>query len=144
MISGDRNQLRQVFFEAWRKHQAGDDMEPLEKMVCSVVNAHPEYHRMLNDRERYLLQEFHGEGGEENPFLHMAMHISLLEQVTTDRPLGISELYRRLCRHLGEAHEAEHQLMECLGRILWEAQSANRMPDEAAYIGCIERLLGDG
>ena len=31
--------------------------------------------------------------------------------------------------------------MECLGRMLWEAQSANRMPDEAAYLDCIRRLV---
>lgn len=141
MISGDRNQLRQVFFEAWRKHQSGEVMEPLEEMVTSVVMEHPEYHAMLNDREKLLVQEFHPEGGESNPFLHMAMHISLMEQVTTDRPAGISGLYRRLCQRMGEEHEAEHQLMECLGRMLWEAQSANQLPDEQAYLDCIKRML---
>ncbi|MGD8911909.1 MAG: DUF1841 family protein [Candidatus Thiodiazotropha sp.] len=141
MFSGDRDQLRQVFFEAWRKYQAGNEMEPLEKMVASVIAQHPEYHAMLNNRERSLAQEFHGQTGESNPFFHMGMHISLLEQISTDRPVGISERYRRLCQRMGEAHEAEHQLMECLGRMLWEAQSANRMPDEEAYLDCIEALL---
>jgi hypothetical protein len=141
MISGDRNQLRQVFFKTWKKHQAGDAMEPLEKMIASVIAQHPEYHAMLSDTERSLTQEFHPEGGESNPFLHMGMHISLLEQISTDRPVGISERYQRLCQRLGEAHEAEHQLMECLGQILWEAQSGNGMPDEQAYLDCIETLL---
>jgi hypothetical protein len=141
MIGSDRNQLRQVFFEAWRKHLADEDMEPLEKMVASVIRVHPEYHLMLSDKERFLMQTFQPEGGETNPFLHMAMHISLLEQVSTDRPQGISELYGRLCKRLGESHEAEHQLMECLGRMLWEAQSANRMPDEQAYLECIRTLV---
>jgi hypothetical protein len=141
MFSGDRDQLRQVFFEAWRKHQAGDKMEPLEKMVASVIAQHPEYHAILKNRERSLVQDFHAQAGESNPFFHMGMHISLLEQISTDRPVGISERYRRLCQRMGEAHEAEHQLMECLGRILWEAQSANRMPDEQAYLDCIETLL---
>lgn len=141
MFGEDRNQLRQVFFEAWRKYQQGDEMEPLERMVCSVIAEHPEYHAMLNDRDRHLLREFHPEQGESNPFLHMAMHISLMEQITTDRPAGISEHYRRLCQRTGDVHEAEHRFMECLGRILWEAQSANRMPDEKAYLDCIEALL---
>ncbi|MEW8028406.1 MAG: DUF1841 family protein [Candidatus Thiodiazotropha sp.] len=140
-MSGDRNQLRRVFFEAWRKHLAGEDTELLEKMVVSVIVEHPEYHEMLNDSERFLLQEFHADDGQGNPFLHMAMHISLLEQISTDRPVGISECYQRLCQRKGEAHEAEHQLMECLGRILWEAQSANRTPDEQAYLDCIKTLL---
>ncbi|MES9968817.1 MAG: DUF1841 family protein [Candidatus Thiodiazotropha sp.] len=139
-MSGDRNQMRQVFFEAWRKCQAGEEMEPLEKMIASVITQHPEYHAMLNDRERFLVQEFHPDGGESNPFLHMAMHISLLEQISTDRPLGISEIYRNLCQRRGENHDVEHQLMECLGRMLWEAQSANRMPDEQSYLDCIKAL----
>ncbi|MCU7906676.1 MAG: DUF1841 family protein [Candidatus Thiodiazotropha sp. (ex Epidulcina cf. delphinae)] len=140
-MSGDRNQLRQVFFDAWRKHRAGEAMEPLESMVSGVVAEHPEYHPMLSDREKALQQDFLPEGGESNPYLHMAMHISLLEQVSTDRPPGIAGHYRRLCGRLGDEHEAEHQLMECLGRMLWEAQSAGRMPDERAYLECVKRLL---
>jgi hypothetical protein len=142
MFGGERDQMRQVFFEAWRKRQAGEAMEPLEQMVSSVEMAHPEYHKLLSDPEQGLSREFLPEDGATNPFLHMAMHISLLEQVSTDRPAGIGELYRRLCNRLGETHEAEHQLMECLGRMLWEAQSANRMPDEAAYLDCIRRRVG--
>jgi hypothetical protein len=142
MYGSERDQMRQVFFRAWRKHQSGEAMEPLEQMVSAVVSAHPEYQAMLNDPDNGLAREFLPEDGATNPFLHMAMHISLLEQVSTDRPQGIGELYRRLCSRLGDAHAAEHQLMECLGQMLWEAQSANRMPDETAYLDCIRRLLG--
>ncbi len=141
MLGGERDQMRKVFFEAWRKQQAGEPMQPLETMVAGVVRQHPEYHRLLEHPEGGLKKEFLPEGGETNPFLHLAMHISLLEQVSTDRPAGIGERYRRLCQKLGDAHDAEHQLMECLGRMLWEAQSENRMPDEAAYLECIQRLV---
>jgi hypothetical protein len=141
MFGGDRDQMRQVFFDSWRKLQAGDEMEPLEQMVSSVVREHPEYHAMLSDPESGVTKEYLPEGGESNPFLHMAMHISLLEQISTDRPAGVSELYRRLCQRLGDEHAADHQLMECLGRMLWEAQSNNRMPDERAYLDCIRRLV---
>jgi hypothetical protein len=141
MFGGQRDQMRQVFFDAWRKQQAGEPMQPLEEMVAGVVRQHPEYHDLLKRPESGMVREFLPEGGQTNPFLHMGMHISLLEQVSTDRPTGISELYRRLCQRLGDEHEAEHQLMECLGRMLWEAQSANRMPDEMAYLDCIRRLV---
>ena len=141
MFGGERDQMRQIFFEAWRKHQAGEAMQPLEEMVAAVVRQHPEYHDLLDNREAGLHREFLPEAGESNPFLHMAMHISLLEQVSTDRPAGITELYRRLCQRLGDPHDAEHQLMECLGRMLWEAQSSNRMPDETAYLDCIRRMV---
>jgi hypothetical protein len=133
--------MRQVFFEAWRKHQAGEVLQPLEQMVAAVVRQHPEYHALLNDREVALSRDFQAEQGESNPFLHMAMHIGLLEQISTDRPAGIGEIYRRLCQRLGESHEAEHRMMECLAHMLWEAQSNHRMPDEAAYVDCLRRLL---
>ncbi len=142
MFGNERDQMRQVFFEAWRKQQVGEVMQPLELMVAGVVRQHPEYHALLSDRDHGLSREFHPQEGEGNPFLHMAMHISLQEQISTDRPAGISELYRRLCQRLGDAHDAEHQMMECLGRMLWEAQSENRMPDETAYLDCIRRLVG--
>ncbi len=142
MYSGDRDQMRQVFFEAWRKFQSGEAMQPVEQMVAQVIQHHPEYHRMLDQPESGRSREFLPEGGETNPFLHMGMHISLLEQISTDRPAGISELYRRLCQRLGDAHEADHQMMECLGRALWEAQSAGTMPDEHAYLECVRRLAG--
>ncbi len=132
--------MRQVFFEAWRKQRSGEVMQPLEAMIAGVVRQHPEYHPLLEDAEGGLDREFLPEGGETNPFLHMAMHITLQEQISTDRPPGIVEHYRRLCQRLGDAHDAEHQLMECLGRILWEAQSNNRMPDETAYLDCVRRL----
>jgi hypothetical protein len=142
MFSDDRNQLRQVFFEAWRKHSAGEPMEPLETVVSQVIRQHPEYHGLLSQPEQGLDRDFLPEDGQSNPFLHMAMHLTLIEQVSTDRPVGISQLYQRLCKRKGEVHEAEHQLMECLGRILWEAQTANRMPDESDYLDCIKRLIG--
>ncbi|MEJ2608702.1 MAG: DUF1841 family protein [Candidatus Thiodiazotropha sp.] len=140
-MSSDRNQLRQVFFQAWRKHCSGEAQEPLEAMVSQVILQHPEYHRLLNDQERGLEKEFFPEEGQTNPFLHMSMHLTLLEQVSTDRPTGITGIYQQLCQHNGEAHDVEHRLMECLGRVLWEAQSANRMPDEQAYLECIKRLI---
>ncbi|MEJ2619283.1 MAG: DUF1841 family protein [Candidatus Thiodiazotropha sp.] len=141
MISNDRNQLRLVFFEAWRKYSAGESLQPLEEMVATVIQQHPEYHRLLNNKQQGIDRDYLPEDGETNPFLHMAMHLTLIEQVSTDRPLGITRLYRQLCQRKGESHEAEHQLMECLGRSLWEAQVENRMPDELAYLDCVKRLV---
>lgn len=141
MFGNNRQQMRQVFVEAWRKQLAGEVMEPLEQMVASIVRQHPEYQKLLADPEQALHKEFPPEAGESNPFLHMAMHISLQEQISTDRPPGITGLYQRLTQRLGDVHEAEHHLMECLAHMLWEAQVNQRMPDEQAYLECIKRLV---
>jgi hypothetical protein len=36
--------------------------------------------------------------------------------------------------------DAEHRMMEALGRALWEAQRAGRLPDERAYLEDLRRL----
>ena len=141
MFGNDRLQMRQVFVEAWRKQRDGVSMEPLERMVASVVLAHPEYQGLLTDPEQALHKEFSPEGGETTPFLHMAMHISLQEQVSTDRPAGITGLYQRLTQRLGDVHAAEHHLMECLAHMLWEAQVNQRLPDEQAYLECVRQIV---
>ena len=86
-------------------------------------------------------KDYTPEGGETNPFLHLGMHISLREQLDTDRPRGIALLYRQLSQRAVDLHQAEHWLMECLGQTLWEAQRNNQMPDEQAYLECARRLL---
>ncbi len=139
MFGNDRTALRQVFVEAWRKYQSRLPLEPLEALVADVVAAHPEYHALLTNAE--LDQEYTPERGETNPFLHMALHVSLREQLTSDRPPGIAAVIRQLARQKGDLHQAEHLLLECLGRVLWEAQRNNRLPDEAAYLECAKRCL---
>ena len=141
MIGGDRTQIRRMFVAAWKKHREQAPMEPLEQLIAAVVAQHPEYHRHLESPEDSMDREFTPDGGQTNPFRHMGMHISLQEQISTDRPRGISAVYRKLTKTTGDAHESEHRMMECLGQMLWEAQRANRMPDEQAYTDCLNACL---
>jgi hypothetical protein len=141
LFGTERNRMRQLFLDAWRKQQQALPMEPLERMIADIELAHPEYHALLAEPEQALEKDFPPEAGESNPFLHMAMHISLREQIGTDRPRGIGGLHQRLTRRLGDVHEAEHRLMECLARMLWEAQVNQRLPDEQAYLECARRLV---
>lgn len=141
MFGDNRTEIRRVFTEAWRKYRTGVERTPLERLIATIIEQHPEYQQLIENPDASLDRDFLPEGGETNPFLHLGMHISLQEQLATNRPSGIRTLYRRLASTIGESHEAEHRLMECLGRMLWEAQSSGRMPDEQAYLECIRKLL---
>jgi len=136
-----RADMRQVFFEAWRQRQAGLPMEPLATAVSDVILEHPEYHALMKDPEAALDRDFTPEGGAENPFLHMGMHLSIREQVATARPKGVERIHEALCRKYGDPHIAEHLMMECLGEALWQAQRAGAAPDESAYLSGLKRLL---
>ena len=143
MFGQDRGQIRQVYYEAWKKHRSGSALQPLEEMIVSVIALHPEYHKLLENPESSD-KDWLPDGGETNPFLHMGMHIAIQEQLTTDRPTGIAGLYKSIVEAIGDAHEADHKVMECLGEMLWQAQRDNRMPDEQAYLQCLRRLAGQG
>lgn len=141
MYTSDRTSLRRVFIEAWRKRCMALPMEPLELLIADVIDRHPEYHDLLENPDLALEKDYTPEGGETNPFLHLGMHITLHEQLATDRPSGIAALYRRLTQQAVDPHRAQHWLMECLGQALWDAQRSNRVPDEQTYLECVRRLL---
>ncbi|PHS69309.1 MAG: hypothetical protein COB23_06745 [Methylophaga sp.] len=140
MFGQNRQQLRQMYHDTWQKKQANESLSALESMVTQVIIEHPEYHAIFNS-EASLSQEYFVENGETNPFLHMGLHISLHEQISTDRPSGIRILYQQLQTKFGNAHDTEHHMMECLTESLWLAQRNNQAPSESDYLIALQKLL---
>ena len=131
--------MRRAYVEAWSRSRAGRPLEPLESLLVDVIAEHPEYHAVLESPDA-LTTEFPPEAGRRNPFLHMGMHVAIREQLSTDRPSGVRELYLKLRPRFANAHRLEHALMECLAETLWDAQRAGSAPDETLYLGCLRRL----
>jgi hypothetical protein len=142
LFNPSRDQVRQFFFEAWGKYRAAEPLTPLEGMALQVMQAHPEYHAVLDAPEKYLEQEYFPEMGETNPFLHMSLHLSILEQLSIDQPPGIATAYRALQKKHGEEHLAQHDLMDCLAETVWRAQQMRNAPDAEAYLGCLRQKSG--
>ncbi len=140
MFTQDRDQLRQFYFDAWQKKLDNKPLEAMEGLVAGVIEQHPEYHKLFENQESAIDRDYLPEMGESNPFLHMGMHIGLHEQISCNRPQGISEIYRSLTNKTGDPHEAEHRMMESLAEMLWQAQRDNCMPDETAYIKALRQL----
>ncbi len=139
MIFGqDRNELRQMYIDAWRKSATGAVLSPLEAQIATVIEDHPEYQEMMTGDA--LEETYTPEGGKTNPFLHMGLHLAIREQVATDRPAGISAIFNTLLVKTGDAHGTEHKALDCLAETLWEAQGSNAMPDEAAYLERLRQL----
>jgi hypothetical protein len=142
MFSQDRDSMRRYFLDAWRKARSGEPLEPLEHQIADVIRNHPEYHELMGSPDTALVREYLPENGETNPFLHMSLHIAILEQVGTDRPAGIRDLYQRLVKSAGDNHAAEHKIMECLAQGVWETQRSKQPFVEQYYVECIRRIAG--
>ncbi len=128
-----------MYGDAWRKHETGEPLSPLEAQIVAVIEDHPEYRAAVlgGDMQRAYTPE---EGGT-NPFLHMGLHLALRDQVATDRPPGIRDVFAKLAARSGDRLAAEHRAIDCLAETLWEAQRANALPDEQAYLERLRRLL---
>lgn len=138
IFSQDRDTLRKMYADAWQKRLDGEALSPLEGQIVAVVELHPEYHDEVAGKE--LDKDYLPEAGRTNPFLHMGLHLGLREQVATDRPAGIASIFSNLAARLGDPHEAEHRMIECLAETLWEAQRDNRPPDEALYLERLRKI----
>jgi hypothetical protein len=137
----NRDQLRRMYLDSWRKFSNRAPLEPLEAQVAAVVAEHPEYVPWLESGDEALTAEFVPEGGRQNPFLHMGLHLAIRDQVATDRPPGVAGIHAALAKRLGDAHAAEHAMLEPLAEALWEAQRDGRPPDEQAYLERLRRLV---
>jgi hypothetical protein len=105
------------------------------------MRIHPEYQDVLNGPiEALEVAQFLPEDGQTNPFLHLSMHLSISEQISIDQPPGIRAASVKLSQKLDDEHAAQHMIMECLGRMLWQAQRDGKEPDAAAYIEHILQL----
>lgn len=136
MPSSERDEMRKIFFDAWNKYHEKRPVEPLEADIIAIILRHPEYHDFLNNSENLDKNHFL----EQNPFLHMSLHLALQEQINTNRPAGIKAIYTKLCSGLGDKHSTEHKMIDCLATILWDAQQNQTMPDEKKYLEKLREL----
>lgn len=143
MFAPSSDDVRAFFVDAGRKRAGALPLTPLETIAADWIDAHPEYAADLADVERAKSATY-VDAGRENPFLHLSMHLSISEQITIDQPRGIRQACELLAARLGSMHAAQHEAMECLGRMLWEAQRSGRPPDGDAYVDCVRRRATRG
>ena len=134
MFSPSQADVRRFFCEVQRKQLAGEPMQAIETLAGQWIAEHPEYHDELSDADAAIARVGEAQDAKTNPFLHLSMHLSISEQCSIDQPPGIRQAVELLSARRGDLHAAHHEVMECLGRMLWESQRAGRPPDGQAYI----------
>ncbi len=141
MFNPSKDEVRRFFCDTWRKTLASEVLTPLEAIARDWMLQHPEYDSELADPEAAQAADYDIAKGQSNPFLHLAMHLSIAEQVSIDQPPGIRSAFETLAGRRGE-HDAHHEIMECLGQMLWTAQRNGMPPDGVAYVECVRQQAG--
>lgn len=139
MFTPSQADVRRFFCAVHAKSQQQQPMEAIEVLAAEWIALHPEYHAELADVDAALRRMQQASEVAENPFLHLSMHLSISEQCSIDQPPGIRQAVELLSARRDSLHEAHHEVMESLGRMIWESQRAGRPPDGHAYIADVRR-----
>jgi hypothetical protein len=139
MFAPSQHDVRRFFCETHRKQRQGLPLTPMETIAGQWIDQHPEYHAELDDVDAALAESYTVEEGRTNPFLHLSMHLSISEQLAIDQPRGVKQAFELLAARRGSSHEAQHEMMECLGEMIWASQRSGLPPDGQAYLECVRR-----
>ena len=143
IFNPSRDEVREFFFTTWGKFKQKHALSDLEKIALGTIHMHPEYHRILDAPEQFKHQEYFPEFGETNPFLHMSLHLSILEQISINQPIGITEIYAQLKLRRQNDHAAQHDILECLAECIWSAQHNKTALDANYYVQLLQQKAGN-
>ena len=140
MFSNDRVELRSLMINSWQKFQANQTLTAIEEQIARIIELHPEYHKLITMQN--IDTDYSPEMGQVNPFLHISLHLAIIEQVQTNRPNGINQVYKDLLiKHSNDEHNVHHTMIDYLAEEMWLSQKYNTLPDEQKYLTNLQKLL---
>jgi len=137
LSSQDRIKQRQFLVRSWQKFTNKESLEPLEILLTSIIQIHPEYHELINNVD----SDYFPEQGEVNPFLRINLHLALRDQLSINQPSGIKGAYDELLAKLKDEHAVEHLVMDCITEMILSAQMDGAPIDHKAYYQCIQHQV---
>lgn len=143
MFNPSVEDVRNFFYDTYQKGSNREPLTDMEKIAFSVMLEHPEYQQILENKAKYFDSQWNVENGATNPFLHMSLHITIHEQLSINQPPGIKELYTEITKKYSDHHDAIHQMIDCLGEMIWHAQKNQQMPDVNIYFSCLRNKTGN-
>ena len=72
----------------------------------------------------------------------MSLHLSVLEQISINQPIGITNIYDKLKNSHQEEHLAQHDVIDCLGETIWQAQQNNTVINSTYYLQLLNNKIG--
>jgi Domain of unknown function (DUF1841) len=139
MFQPSQHDVRRFFCDTYARQRDAMPLDGMQAQAAPWIDEHPEYHAELADLAAALAASYTVEDGRSNPFLHLSMHLSINEQCSIDQPTGIAQAVQLLAARRGSLHAAHHEVMECLGEMIWASQRSGLPPDGEVYLEAVRR-----
>lgn len=123
----------------WELTMAGAELEGEEATFAKILKQHPEYFDIW---ERAGILDPHEEVLREgaNPFVHVAIHQTVENQIANHTPPQTAETLEALMQAGYTRHEAIHTIGAIVAQEIFEILRDNRPFNEAAYVEALRDL----
>jgi len=129
---------RALMADVWRKIDANEDLSPEEELLAEQLQAHPEFSYVWENDE--MLEHAFDPEREENPFLHISLHVMLERQINMAEPPCVRQAVERLEARGEDPHEVRHAILRVFVEELWTLLARKERFDVERYHDRIEKL----
>jgi hypothetical protein len=139
--------VHEYFCQTWQLLRQGklESLKGETRVLARLMLEHPQYQHFWEmpyssaemDLDRLIQQ------GEESPHLHLAIEVTILEQIESQKPREVVKAYHALlAAGVGEG-EARHMLGRVFARTVWEISHTDENTQatwEALYLHKLQRV----
>lgn len=122
----------------WELVKAGGELDEEDARLAEVLEQHPDYYDVWEAAQSMEKEEVTRDG--VNPFLHVAIHQVVENQLAENDPPQTAGTLAALRRAGYDRHDAIHMIGRVVSDEIFEILKEERPFDEAAYVAALEDL----
>jgi hypothetical protein len=124
----------------WAQAQAGIPLEGEDANLARALQEHPEYHDVWEQAATNPTEEEVVRDGV-NPFLHIAIHTVVENQIAARDPPQVAETLETLMQAGYDRHDATHAIASALAEEIYEIMRYERPFSARKYLRALRKLV---
>ena len=131
---------REYLNTIWQAAKTGD-LELLSgdaKQLATIMLEHQEYHNQFEIAGHLHDHEYHVDR-EGNPFLHIAIHAVVENQLEAKDPIEVFQFYNAMRKHAVPRHDIVHMIGAILAPLIFDVKQEGKPFDSGRYVRILKK-----
>jgi len=134
---------RKEFHRIWEDLKSGKALEGEEKVIAHIMKQHPEFHQQFEMADVYADIDLQYDPDKEvDPFLHIAIHSIVENQLAAHDPPEVAEFFKRRKYKKETRHETSHMVGLLIMEQIFEIVKSRVPFDLDRYKRDLEKYAG--